>query len=37
MAALLAVIGVALLGVDRARRRRTVPVAVDRRDDHPPT
>jgi len=37
MAALLAVIGVALLGVDRARRRRTVPVVVDRRDDHPPT
>ena len=37
MAALLAVVGVVLLGVDRARRRRTVPVIVDRRDDHPPT
>ena len=37
MAALLTVVGAVLLGIDRARRRRTVPVIVDRRDDHPPT
>jgi hypothetical protein len=36
-AGLLAVAGLVLLGVDRARRRRTVPVVVDRRDDRPPT
>jgi len=37
IALVLAASGGALLALDRVRRRRTVPVVVDRRDDRPPT